>query len=739
MDILAGLNPEQLAAVTAEERQVLVIAGAGSGKTRVLVSRIAWLIAVRGVSPYGLMAVTFTNRAANEMKDRVEAMTGIQSRWMWIGTFHALAARLLRMEGDHFGIGRDFVIYDDGDSRTLIKRILAGMNLGAEEKQFHPSAVAAAISEAKNKLVAAADYSAYAEDEWQRTVGQVYLRYQTALKANRALDFDDLLTQAVWNLERYPEIRARYCERFRHILVDEYQDTNHCQYRLVRLLAGEEGHLFAVGDPDQSIYRWRGADINNILDFSRDYPACRELKLTQNYRSTQNILSAANALIAHNLSRKPKDLFTTAGDGAPVGLHRTETDREEAAYVIRAVAALQDEGYALDDCAVLYRTHGQSRLFEDECIRFGIPYRIYGGMKFYERKEVKDTLAYLRLLVNPYDGEALRRIYNEPRRGIGKATWDKLQEIAERQGRAIWDLLADCADLEASPATRNRLKGLYQLLAGMIADTANIEAVAEIIRLVWERTGYADAIAAAGDEERLEILEQLLDTASGFDLSYDMLSLLEAEEAPERPLLAFLSQVSLATDMDAVDADRHKLTLMTLHAAKGLEYPVVFLVGMEEGIFPHKKVIFSFDDGQMEEERRLCYVGMTRARERLQFTAASRRLFWGNYETNKNSRFLAEIPDHLLLKSGVAPPGQRQKPAPGMRATTNLFKPQVPAAAPKPTVALVAVGDRLRHSKFGDGVVVAVSGGGDDLQVQVAFPDQGIKNLMLKYAPVKKI
>lgn len=740
MDILTGLNQQQLAAVTAEEQQVLVIAGAGSGKTRVLVSRLAWLIAERGVSPYGLMAVTFTNRAANELKDRVQAMTNVIPRRMWIGTFHSLCARLLRMEGDNFGLGRDFMIYDDGDSQALIKRILAGMRLDAEEKRFHPAAVASAISEAKNKLISAADYSAYAEDDWQRAIGQVYTRYQAALKENHALDFDDLLTQTVWNLEQYPHILERYRERFQHILVDEYQDTNHCQYRLVRLLAGKRGHIFAVGDPDQSIYRWRGADIANILDFSRDYPACRELKLTQNYRSTRNILDAANALIAHNQSRKPKDLFTTADAGAPVILHQAETDREEAAYVIRRVLALQDEGYGLDDCAVLYRTHGQSRLLEDECIRFGIPYRVYGGIKFYERKEVKDTLAYLRLLVNPYDGKALRRIYNEPKRGIGRATWDKLQALADAGQRPVWDALADCALLDAGRAAVGKLKCLHQLLSGLAAAAAGMQSVADIIRLVWEKSGYAEAIAAGQDEERLEILEQLLDTAGGFDLVYQEQILTDAgEDEPEPPLIAFLSQVSLATDLDGLDAERHKLTLMTLHAAKGLEFPAVFMVGMEEGIFPHKRAIFSFEESEMEEERRLCYVGMTRARERLQFSAASRRLFWGNYETHINSRFLAEIPAQMLLKSGAPAPGRRARTQPGLRPAANLFQPLAPAAAPKPEIQLIAIGDKLRHGKFGDGVVVAVSGSGEDTQAQVAFPGYGVKQLMLKYAPIKKL
>lgn len=743
MDILAGLNQQQLAAVTAAEKHLLVVAGAGSGKTRVLVSRVAWLIAQQGVSPYQLMAVTFTNKAANEMKERVEAMTSLSARWMWIGTFHALCARLLRMEGDNFGIGRNFVIYDDGDSRGVIKRVLSDLGLANDDKKYQPAAVAVAISEAKNKLITSADYEAQAADEWQQNVARVYRRYQQVLKSNQALDFDDLLTHTVWYLQRYPQVLEGYRRRFRHILVDEYQDTNHCQYRLVRLLAGEEGHVFAVGDPDQSIYRWRGADIANILDFSRDYPDCRELPLTQNYRSTQNILDAANALIAHNQSRKPKDLFTESGRGEKLVWRQAESDREEASYVIRQIVGLREQGYNLADCAILYRTHGQSRLFEDECIRYGIHYRVYGGLKFYERKEVKDTLAYLRLLVNPLDAEALRRIYNEPRRGIGRATWDKLQELSAAAGVPLCQALDDSDSYSFSSAVNGKLHALSQLLAGLRDLAAHSDSVAEIIETVWRRSGYGEMVACGEDAaERLEILEQLMDTASDFDRMYqELLATAGEDDQPDRPLMAFLSQVSLATDLDAMSDDSGSLTLMTLHAAKGLEFPIVFLVGMEEGVFPHKRVIFSFDDKEMEEERRLCYVGMTRARERLWLTAANRRQFWGKYETNKNSRFLEEIPEQLLEKSGVAPrQTQPTRPQAGTRLTDNLFVPRVPVARAEYTPQEgIQVGDKLRHAKFGDGVAVSVAGSGDQLMVSVAFPDHGVKKLMWKYAPMKKI
>ena len=490
MDILEGLNAQQAAAVTAEDKQILVIAGAGSGKTKVLVSRVAWLISERGVNPYSIMAVTFTNKAANEMKERIATITGLNTRWMWIGTFHSLCARILRLDGAAFGVERDFVIYDDGDMRSIIKRALLELGLGTEEKTYHPAAVMAEISDAKNRLLSVADYQAAATDDWHRNVGRVYLRCQAVLQENNALDFDDLLSRVVWGFTQNPELLQRYRERFPHLLVDEYQDTNHCQYRLIRLLAGDSNSIFAVGDPDQSIYRWRGADIGNILAFSSDFPNAREIHLTQNYRSTQNILDAANSVIAHNKSRKPKELFTEAGAGEKIVCHQAESDREEAAYVVRKIQSLLDDGYAsLSDFAVLYRTHGQSRLIEDECIRYGMPYRIYGGMKFYERKEVRDTLAYLRLLVNPRDTEALRRVYNEPRRGIGKATWDKLNDYATARNEAVWTTLSQIDQLDFASAARSKLQSFYRLVEDMRQEIQKTESVAEMIHIVWQHTG----------------------------------------------------------------------------------------------------------------------------------------------------------------------------------------------------------------------------------------------------------
>ncbi len=742
MDILKHLNEQQQHAVTSEGQHVLVVAGAGSGKTRVLVDRVAWLIQEKNVSPNQIFAVTFTNKAAKEMRSRIEDMLQINTRWMWIGTFHALCTRMLRMEGDHIGIGKDFVIFDDTDSRNMIKRILTDMGLTGDEKNYHPSAVLAAISDAKNKLMRPADYFAKAEEEWDKNVAKVYERYQTLLKTNHVLDFDDLLTHALWMLEEHPEILARYQQRFPHILVDEYQDTNHCQYRLIRLLAGKTGNVFAVGDPDQSIYRWRGADISNILDFTTDYPDAEEIPLTQNYRSTQNILDAANSVIANNISRKEKELFTQCGTGEKIELYHADNDREEALYIIRRVLALQAEGQPLSDFAVLYRTHGQSRLFEDACIKMNIPYRVYGGMKFYDRKEVKDTLAYLRLLINPHDDEALRRVYNEPRRGIGVSSFERLQAAATEQNSSLWDVFSHLDELNLAQTSRTKLKQFATLINDLTAFAKNCESMEKILHELWQRTGYTDMIMAAENrEEKAEILEQLVDTASDFDASYEEMKVFATEDEPIDPILiAFLSQLSLATDLDQADLTSGAVTLMTLHAAKGLEFPVVFLVGMEEGVFPHKRVVYSFDEAEMEEERRLCYVGITRAKKLLILSTAARRQYWGTQENNKPSRFLKEIPEELLEHTGSV--GRKAySPKQEYRKTESVFAPRVLVnTEEKRNVGVeVAVGDRLRHAKFGDGVVVSMNGSGDDLQVFVAFPGQPVKQLMWKYAPVKKI
>ena len=738
MDILGGLNEQQLRAVTAPLGQTLVVAGAGSGKTRVLVSRVAWLIDEQKTPPMEILAATFTNKAAREMKERLCALTGLPTRYMWIGTFHSLSARLLRREGRYLGpLSADFNIYDDGESRALMKKCLAELGL-SEDKQYHPYAVLHAVSEAKNKLLSPEDYAAAADDAWQETAARLYRAYQKRLAANNAMDFDDLLMQTVLLLRRAPQVLQYYRARFAHILVDEYQDTNHSQYQLVRLLAGEKGNLFVVGDPDQSIYRWRGADIGNIMDFSRDYPACLEIQLTENYRSRQNILTAANALISHNENRKPKDLFSARGAGEKIRLHLADDDRQEAYFIVDSIARLKDSGFKLNDCAVLYRTHSQSRLLEDQCRRFNLPYRVYGGMKFYDRKEVKDTLAYLRFLANPKDTEALNRIYNEPKRGIGKTTWQRLLAQAEAEDISVAELLQ--APERAPHLSSAAIKNL-SALAGQFSswrEYAQSASMKELLRLLWLQSGYRDMLAALPEAaEHLEILEELYNTAAAFDEEFAEMAALNEEEQIQ-PLTAFLGQLALATDMDSPEAQPDFLTLMTLHAAKGLEFPAVFITGLEEGLFPHERVLFDIEE--MEEERRLCYVGMTRAQERLFLSAASRRLRRGNYEPSRPSRFLAELPQENIEKSGVIAP-RRVETRDVPKLTDNVFAPRPKPAPPAPPTMdrLIKLGDKVRHAIFGDGVVVTVSGSGEDMQLSVAFPGQGVKQLMWRYAPLQKI
>ncbi len=728
------LNREQLEAVTAEDGPTLVIAGAGSGKTRVLVSRAAYLISERALPPYNFLAVTFTNKAANEMKERLANLTDFNPRSMWIGTFHAICSRILRIEKDALAFTGNFLIYDTTDSRSLMKKIIAAS--GLDDKKYSPQGVLAAISQAKNKLIAPEEFSSQASSPWEEKAGQLYNEYQRALRKNNALDFDDLLTETYWLLKDNKSVLEKYRLRFRHILVDEYQDTNHCQYQLIKLLAGEEKNIFAVGDPDQSIYGWRGADIRNILDFKKDYPQCRIIKLIRNYRSTQNILDASNSLIANNKSRLEKDLITENGQGEKLLFYTAESDKEEARFVISHYSGLSEE-YQYKDMAILYRTHAQSRLFEDECVKNAIPYRVYGGIRFYERKEIKDSLAYLRLAANPLDGESLGRIYNEPKRGIGKTTWDRLSQAALAKDKSLYYTLADCDTIpQIGPNAQKKLLALYNMLDSWRDFIFSNDSIAALLEKIWQDSGYMEALSATPEgEERLENLEQLYNLAAEFDALYA-----SEEEAEEDALTAFLGQLALATDMDQENKEDNYLTLMTIHAAKGLEFPIVCLAGMEEGIFPHTRVQSSFNDKEMEEERRLCYVGMTRAQKRLILTAASRRLVWGSYSYNLPSRFLSEIPADLLECKGARPIADIARFSKEGRGA-NVFKQEgkILETKAETSAGLIKIGDKVLHSKFGAGVIVAMSGPREDLTVRVAFPQQGIKQLIWQYAPIKKI
>ncbi len=743
MIISENLNDAQREAVLANEAAILVVAGAGSGKTKVLVSRIAHLLAEQKLDSSEIMAVTFTNKAAKEMRERLWQMTGLSTRMMWIGTFHALCGRILRAEGKYLApITAEFNIFDDTDSKNIIKRILIDLNL-SEDKKFHHYAVLNAISEAKNNLLSPDQYAAKAADSWQSEIAKIYERYEQALTANNALDFDDLIVKTVKLLQREKAVLSYYQQRFKHILVDEYQDTNHSQYMLVKLLTGQNGNLFVVGDPDQSIYRWRGADISNILDFNRDYPNCKEIKLVDNYRSSQNILDAANALIANNQNRKPKDLIAAKGAGEKISLHYAADDREEAFYITDTILRLKEEGFNYNDCVILYRTHGQSRVLEDQCRRFSIPYRVYGGMKFYDRKEVKDTLAYLRVLANNKDGEALNRIYNEPKRGIGKATWDKLLQVAAINGLGAYQVLGRLDLLEElNNAALRRLDHLHHILSELTA-FAKTASIKDLLERIWQDSGYYDMLEGQPDgSDRKEILAELFNIAASFDEDYaDIVAY--AEEEIISPLSTFLAQLALATDMDNQgETEQSYLTLMTMHAAKGLEFPIVFLSGMEDGLFPHQRVLLSMNEDEMEEERRLCYVGLTRAEERLYLSVAHRRQVRGHYERSRPSRFIGELPTDMMEKSGLLAYKPPERQIKSTVYTDNVFAPTVkPKEVVKEAdnVQVLKVGDKVRHAKFGDGMVVAVEGSGDKLALTVAFPGQGLKKLLWRYAPLQRV
>ncbi|MCL2817515.1 MAG: UvrD-helicase domain-containing protein [Clostridiales bacterium] len=752
MNLLTDLNERQKAAVEAGPGPMLIIAGAGSGKTKVLVSRAAYLMSERGIAPQRILAVTFTNKAAREMRERLEQMTGLDMRRLWLGTFHALCARILRIESASASLDQNYVIYDDGDTQSLLKKIITEMEL--DEKKYPPRMVASRISDAKNKLQTPSGLSAAAGNSFDEKIAAVYKRYQRRLRENNALDFDDLIMETVLLFQKEKDVLAKYQEKFQHILVDEYQDINHSQYILVKLLAKGHGNICVVGDPDQSIYAWRGADIQNILDFEKDYPDCRVIKLTQNYRSTQTILAAANSVISRNSGRKEKELWSDLGKGEKIVSHLAANDKEEAVFVLRNVAMLCDQGRRFKDFAILYRAHSQSRSFEEACIKYNTPYRVFGGVKFYERKEIKDSIAYLRLAANPHDGMSLFRVYNEPRRGIGKATWDKLEREAELRESSVFAVMEDESRLSGlGKAPGEKLRVFRNTIRRLHAFAAANPSTAELLRKIWEETSYKESLE--GDEEqesRLENLGELYNVARDFDAGYDHE---EGALEGETPLSAFLARVALATDMDDLRDNENYVTLLTLHAAKGLEFPVVFMVNMEEKVFPHARSLG--DERELEEERRLCYVGMTRAKERLFFTRAAKRLLWGNFSYNDPSRFLLETPKELLSESGQAfgpdimPEDRRARHAPthydydkkpAYGQNTNVFvnkSPQPPQAKNAPSAEAAALGDKVRHDKFGVGVVVSLSGTGETLTVGVAFPNQGIKQLIWSYAPMKKI
>ncbi len=736
--LLAELNPPQRKAVTHGEGPLLVLAGAGSGKTRVLTYRIAYLLATGRAMPSEILAITFTNKAAGEMRERVERLVGGASRAMWVMTFHSACARILRTDAHRLGYKRAFTIYDEADSLRMVKR--CAEELGIDPKRFPPRALRARISSAKNQLLDADDEPASngtarragSEDagrtEFEQAAADTYRLYERRMLEANAMDFDDLLVRTVNLLELFGDVRERYRRSFRWVLVDEYQDTNRAQYRLLQLLAEDHGNLFVVGDDFQSIYSFRSADIRNILEFERDFADTTVVKLEQNYRSTQTILDAANGIIAHNRGQKPKRLWTDAGAGDPVALAEFDDEHAEARYVASEIERLAaDEGISREEIAVFYRVNAQSRVLEDTLVRFEIPYQVIGGTKFYERAEIKDAIAYLSLLANPADPVSFSRIVNSPRRGIGDTTQARLLSHANTTGREIWEVFSEPEATPGLGATAVRAVARFaQLMNGLRRrlEAAGPAPVAELLRQTLTESGYLEALQAERTieaEGRLENLEELISVAAEFDANRE----LEGEsETP--PLEEFLAQISLYTDQDSLRADERLCTLMTLHNAKGLEYEVVFVIGCEEGVFPHMR---SLEEGNLEEERRLCYVGVTRAKRRLYMTFARRRSLHGGRGYNLPSRFLAEIPDRLAERQAAAP-------STGWAASPGgIGVPE--RRQPHPAPLEFEVGDDVVHATFGEGVVTGVEAGN---VIVVRFSAEAAeRKLMADYAPLRRV
>ncbi len=733
-DLLAGLNPAQAAAVAHPEGPLLVVAGAGSGKTRVLTHRIAWLIAEGGLSPFEILAITFTNKAAGEMRDRVASLVGPVASRMWVSTFHSACVRILRRDASRLGYRSNFTIYDQADAVRLVGYVVR--DLGLDSKKFPPRSVHGYISAAKNELVDFETYSSRARTLMERKVGDVYREYQHRLVAANAMDFDDLLLVAVNLLQACPDVLEHYRNRFRHILVDEYQDTNRAQNELVLLLAGGHHQVSVVGDSDQSVYGWRGADIRNILQFEEAFPDATVVVLEQNYRSTQVVLDAANAVIANNAQRKPKALWTDQVGGELITRYHAEDEHDEGSWLASEVSMLHRVAgpggrtpYEWGDIAVFYRTNAQSRAVEEELVRRDIPYKVVGGTRFYDRREVKDMLAYLRAVANPTDEVSYKRIVNVPKRGVGDTSVDRIDRYA--RGRGV-SFAAAVAEAEAAGVTGKALSGLRRLdeiLSGLrekVAEGGEDAGPARLLEQIADRTGYIDELIAENSLEaagRIENVEELIGAAR------------QAESLEQ-----FLEEVSLVADSDEVEGDTSKVTLMTLHTAKGLEYPVVFIVGMEDGVFPHLRSLA--EPEEMEEERRLAYVGITRARERLYLSNAWCRSLWGQTQYNPPSRFLQEIPEALMrVVDGGRRPGSRLSDASGRE---RIVESAMRSARRGPVHGSGAeqlglrVGETVVHAKWGEGVVIDVQGQGEKAEARVRFPSVGEKHLALSLAPLKR-
>lgn len=742
------LNPQQKQAVETVDGPLLIMAGAGSGKTRVLTHRIAYLIATRKAAPWSILAITFTNKAAREMQDRVEKLVGPSARDIWVSTFHSMCVKILRRDISRIGFSPNFTILDSADQLSVIKACLKELNIDA--KKFDPKSFQAAIGSAKNELLTPERYESRIGDYFQGLAAKVYTLYQKKLKANNSLDFDDLIMTTIQLFKEVPEVLDFYQNKFQYIHVDEYQDTNRAQYMLCRMIADKHHRICVVGDSDQSIYRWRGADITNILNFEEDYPEAATILLEQNYRSTNNILQAANKVIANNTGRKSKKLWSNKGEGQKVKVYQADSEHEEGYFIVSQIKKGIEAGRSYSDFAVLYRTNAQSRVIEEILIKSEVPYQIVGGIRFYDRKEIKDLLAYLRLVSNPDDDISLIRIVNVPKRGIGDTTVDKLAEAAAQRGVSIFALLQDLDGLNIAGKTKSALRE-FRAMIDNLHHMLEYLSVTELTEKLLEMTEYRMELQREGTLEanaRLENIDEFISVTMEFEKRND-----------DKSLTAFLTDLALISDIDTMDKEpdgsaQNAVVLMTLHSAKGLEFPVVFIAGMEESVFPHSRALT--DDEELEEERRLAYVGITRAEEELYLTSARMRTLFGRMSANAPSRFLKEIPEEYKED---ATPGRDRFGRPGLAgsfadrrtgagsfaggssdgASASVQRTR-PAAAPVPReVGDFSVGDKVSHIKWGSGVVVAVKGSGDDTELQIAFPAPvGVKRLLAKFAPISK-
>ena len=725
--LLTGLNKEQQQSVQHTEGPLLILAGAGSGKTKVLTVRIAHLLA-QGVNPYEILAITFTNKAAKEMKSRVESLVGDVANRIWLSTFHSFCAKFLRFELDNFlGYNSNFTIYDTSDSQAVIKAALKALNL--DDKYYPVGAMIGAISDAKNKLLFASDFRKQARDFYQQKVADVYEYYERELRKNNALDFDDLLLVAVKLLQSNEAVLDKYSKRFRYVMIDEYQDTNHAQYLLAKLLASHWKNIAVVGDADQSIYAWRGADIQNILDFEKDYPNCTSIKLEQNYRSTKIILDAANAVIENNEGRPKKNLWTDKTEGAKIQHFTAQSEHEEAAFIGDTIAKKHDiHGVPYGDMAILYRTNAQSRVLEEALIKRALPYTMVGGTKFYDRKEIKDVLAYLRVLYNPFDDLSLLRIINVPKRSIGATTVAKLQDYARANGTSLFMTLTQLHLVDTIKGkTKEKLEEFGILIFTLVAEMED-KTVLDILESILDRTGYLAQLEESTDPQdqaRVENIGELLSVAKDFQ-----------DTNPTGTVEDFLEQVALVNDVDSFEQEESKVTLMTLHAAKGLEFPIVFLGGLEEGLFPHSRTLMNPEE--IEEERRLAYVGITRAEKELYISNATTRTVFGRTSSYLPSRFIDEIPEELVdgLRAKRKVPDDIKRHVPQHMSVTS--RPVTKPIVRNEVIADWNIGDTAIHSKWGNGKVINVAGEGAGMKLTIEFPTQGVRVVMAKFAPVKK-